>query len=638
MVLNLCLPHFHTTVHCNKLCADGYDVSNLLSADPALRRRGFKLEYFLRPPVQVELCRVDVDMWPWGMDRGQACKRLEISTSSDPLPSENNKHKQVQQKEQTQLKDQKEQRRKRQHDCKSQQSNGNQWSVQARQWGEHTPDDPQQKGHAFKCHSNTGSSEREPEFKLVGRCELREETHVCFTRLSCGGRRPPFLSPAPPQPANCRQEELWSRGLPSLGAVTQLRVTVPYGGAASALGLKALVVWGQPARCCPPEEVERIKRVHEANQRRLPPPVLFTATVSKKITPSQAAKPTSNLSIPEEFLDPITQEVMMLPMLLPSGVSVDNSTLDEHQKREATWGRPPNDPFTGVPFTSTSQPLPNPHLKSRIDLFLLQKGMMGRDGMLGGQGERDNPQVSRLLAPEVDVQSQKSPCHNKNSTNSTGVDYNAGNRNSNRIPTIEETGLGHSSENVIHIFSSPPLTTDSDSEFKGRRKRDLSEITKESKEELTTDKQLLQKTKRAKNDTVSVSGFDSHEQRLSASLDEALFSALQGRPSFTTNLSQQKNATSDSEPLSTTLHGQTAGTLSMPRGEKTCSSCSGSISVYSKPASCIYRLTCGHLLCGSCLRRKSQPLNSATGSTSNHVSCPTCLSPTPRSDITRVHH
>lgn len=36
-----------------QLCADGYDVTNLLSADPTLRRRGFKLEYFLRPPVQV---------------------------------------------------------------------------------------------------------------------------------------------------------------------------------------------------------------------------------------------------------------------------------------------------------------------------------------------------------------------------------------------------------------------------------------------------------------------------------------------------------------------------------------------------------------------------------------------------------
>ncbi|KAG5841330.1 hypothetical protein ANANG_G00198390 [Anguilla anguilla] len=90
MVVNLCLPHFETSVHCNKLSADGYDVTNLLSGDPSVRGRGFKLEYFLRPPVQVtlrfpvqvEVCRVDVELWPPGMDLGQAARGLEVLTSS----------------------------------------------------------------------------------------------------------------------------------------------------------------------------------------------------------------------------------------------------------------------------------------------------------------------------------------------------------------------------------------------------------------------------------------------------------------------------------------------------------------------------------------------------------------------------
>lgn len=100
---------------------------------------------------------------------------------------------------------------------------------------------------------------------------------------------------------------------------------------------------------------------------------------------------------------------MLLPMLLPSGVSVDNSTLEEHQKREATWGRAPNDPFTGVPFTPSSQPLPNPQLKGRIDHFLLQRGMMGRQGMLGRKLEGENLQVSRLVAAEARDPAQKPP-------------------------------------------------------------------------------------------------------------------------------------------------------------------------------------------------------------------------------------
>ncbi|KAG7237564.1 hypothetical protein INR49_032181 [Caranx melampygus] len=360
MVVNLCLPHFYTTAHCNKLCADGYDVTNLVSPDPILRRRGFKLEYFLRPPVQVtlkfgfqvELCRVDVELWPWGMDRGQACKRLEISTSSDPLPSKSfsQGHKQIEQKEHKQVKDQSE-------------------------------PDQQKQGLTVELARVMVAS-------------------GVFRPNNGANPRPPFLSPPPQQPANCRQEDLWSRGLLSLGAVTQLRVTVPFGGAASALGLKALTVWGQPARCCPAEEVERIKQVHEASKRQTPQTAFFASSVRRANQPHQSAKPASTFSTPEDFLDPITQEVMMLPMLLPSGMSVDNTTLEEYQKREATWGRAPNDPFTGVPFTSNSQPLPNPQLKTRIDHFLLQRGEVRRDGMLGRRGEAENPQVSRLLTSE----------------------------------------------------------------------------------------------------------------------------------------------------------------------------------------------------------------------------------------------
>ncbi|KAL3062755.1 hypothetical protein OYC64_002537 [Pagothenia borchgrevinki] len=641
MVVNLCLPHFYATVHCNKLCADGYDVTNLVSADPTLRRQGFKLEYFLRPPVQVtlkfgfkvELCRVDVELWPWGMDKGQACKRLEISTSSDSTPTQNldQGNKWVQQK-QMQVKDQKQCRDKqRGHGSTSRQSNGHQWRHQAQQWCGEAPDEPQQRSYAFK--SNTESSNPELEFKLIGRCELREETQVCFTRSNVRPR-PPFLSSLPPQPANSRQEDLWSRGLLSLGAVTQLRVTLPFGGSASALGLKTLAVWGQPARCCPAEEVARIKKVHEDSQRLLPRPSFFTPSASQMKPLLQADTPPSHLSIPEEFHDRITQEVMMLPMLLPSGVSVDHSTLEEHQKREATWGRPPNDPFTGVPFTSTSQPLPNPHLKSRIDHFLLQNSMIRREGMLGRQGEGEHPQASRLLDSKVEGQSQDSQSLSDSLTNNTAFHDNACTSNTNRTTQVEDTGLSHSSDNGNHKFDTQPLNTERKSERS--RKRNLGGVSEESTEGLPADRQLLQQTKRPRHDVASVSS--SHEQRLSASLDEALFSALQGRPSFTSNLTQQKRVTPDSEPVNTSQPCQAAGPSSIPQGEKTCSACSCSVSGYSKSASSIYRLTCGHLLCHSCLRREPQPPSSVTISTANHILCSACQSTTPRSEVIRVHH
>ena len=121
----------------------------------------------------------------------------------------------------------------------------------------------------------------------MGRCELREETRVCFS--SPGFRaRPPFPSPAaPPRPGPCLREELWSRGALSLGAVRQLRVTLPFGGSASGLGLKGLAVWGQPARCCPAEVVERVRRAREAGERPRPFPAFFATSNDEATRPLQ---------------------------------------------------------------------------------------------------------------------------------------------------------------------------------------------------------------------------------------------------------------------------------------------------------------------------------------------------------------
>lgn len=203
----------------------------------------------------------------------------------------------------------------------------------------------------------------------------------------------------------------------------------------------------------------------------------------------------SDVSIPEEFLDPITQEVMMLPMLLPSGVSVDNTTLEEHQKREATWGRPPNDPFTGVPFSSTSQPIPNPQLKNRIDHFLLQKGIMSRDGMLGRQGDRANPQASRLVASTVDAGDG-----GNSSLNDTVVKFNPGFDNTKRTAQLEDSGVGHSFDHLSHTSESQPLAPDSNSVLGRGNKRGLNG---ESRDGSMTENRLLPQTKRQRKDAVS---------------------------------------------------------------------------------------------------------------------------------------
>lgn len=76
--------------------------------------------------------------------------------------------------------------------------------------------------------------------------------------------------------------------------------------------------------------------------------------------------------IPDEFIDPITYDVMTYPLLLPSGKNIDKTTYDKFISEEGKLGRVPCDPFTGVAFHDNKQPIPNMVLKSRIDKFLLQ--------------------------------------------------------------------------------------------------------------------------------------------------------------------------------------------------------------------------------------------------------------------------
>ncbi|CAL8249237.1 unnamed protein product [Merluccius merluccius] len=653
MVINLCLPHCASTVHCDKLCADGYDVTNLISADPAVRRRGFKLEYFLRPPVQVtvtfglqvELCRVDVELWPWGMDLGQACKRVEISTSSDPLPPPSAPGP-------GQSRSESHQKAGLQHPLDECQERGP--SYRSTPQSTTTTDKQQQQRHHNNSH-HQHHHPLEPEFKMVGRCELREETRVCFSHPGFRAR-PPFPGPAPAVPHGaCRREELWGKGPLSLGAVRQLRVTLPFGGSASALGLKALAVWGQPSRCCSAEEVEPLRRAQEASERPRPQrPPLFTASSDGLQTAATSSSRCVSTSLPEEFLDPLTQEVMTLPLLLPSGVSVDHATLDEYQKREATWGRPPNDPFTGVAFTAASKPLPNPLLKCRIDRFLLQTGESSRAGALGRQGEGAEPQPSRLLPAQVDEKSRDRPGREETlvgrcAANDDAVD--AGKHGNGKRPLqvtdAEPEGKAErgkdalkpqAKRSAVRPCATLTLRQHNHLDFSGNPP----EASSSSPLETSLRSELTPEPKRPRTDTNSTPSSRSHEERLSSSLDEALLTVLRGRPSFTSNArSSQRSSPADEEPLDSSEHTHvtaTPGPLAAT-DEKKCSACSRSLSLYSKSSLAVYRLSCAHLLCRTCLHGKCRPPKpAAAASKPSPVLCPTCRSPTPSGEITRVHH
>ncbi|XP_058245445.1 RING finger protein 37 [Hemibagrus wyckioides] len=556
MVVNLCLPHFRTSAHCSKLCADGCDVSNLLSGDPAALRRGCRLEYFLRPPlhvtlhfqVKVELYRVDVELFP----SGNASRRLEVLTCSEVQPA-------------------------------------------------NTPENDQERG----------------QFKLVGRCELREEVLTCFKHTNFKPRAP-FPENPPDPPAHARQQELWSRGFQSLSSVAQLRISIPYVGASSVIGIKSLAVWGVPARCCSFSELEQFQKAHYNSLQRKISNFSIHSPASTSAKPHRSDSTTSETTIPEEFLDPLTQELMVLPMILPSGMVVDNSTLEEYVKREAVWGRMPNDPFTGVPFTKDSKPLPNPLLKSRIDSLLLQTG---HTGIRSKNSLLNKPRPSRLICasvsqPDLTVQSSQAETQ-------TQQPYSVCTERTEMLPkhTIhEEKNHSRLNKDQSRTFEDrQELIQESTSGTSIRRKK-LGQSKKRNTQSSSSSasEQMLGNflSPMAKMPRTDVSidlptETNSHEERLSQSLDQALNSALHGLPTYTS----QSN-----------LEPDTTG------GQGRCGSCACSLTIYS-PSSVAYSLPCGHLLCRQCLQHED-----TSRSQRLPITCPTCQAHALSSTIIRVHH
>jgi len=179
-----------------------------------------------------------------------------------------------------------------------------------------------------------------------------------------------------------------------LNGVNSLELKIVSSSSYQAPAVKALEVWGMFNKRCNKDELQRYTTVikswkQQSDESRHPllvPSVYSaeTAHPTQQLTvyssTSDPSYPTKSHScnsgqsssgqIPEGFLDEITYEVMLVPMLLPSGHYVDQTTIDKFSTVENSWGRPSADPFTGVAFTSTAKPRFCAHLKIQIDEFL----------------------------------------------------------------------------------------------------------------------------------------------------------------------------------------------------------------------------------------------------------------------------
>ncbi|NP_001005006.1 RING finger protein 37 [Xenopus tropicalis] len=538
MVINLCLPQFHPRVACNKISADGYEVENLISDDLSKRNRGFRCEYFIRPPVHVtitfpcstEICRINIDTSHGGQHHFSG---IDLYTSSSSTKSS---------------------------------------------WSAH---DPNQAGLVVPDKEL---------FTLVGKVLLKNQSKVTFNNRAFKPRHPfhQFDHVMSYHGSSC--QELWNKGPSSLAGVTSLKICITHIAGGAPCCIKRVEVWGHPAKTCPKEIVESLYQIaclslpHDSAQQQQQPSLpmdsshMLSSTLENiQRSPSELATILHN--VPEEFLDPITLDIMTFPMLLPSGKVIDQSTLDKCNQSEATWGRLPSDPFTGVPFNQHSQAVPHPSLKVRIDYFLLQHRMPGSN-ILG------RTQIGPFVTPSaVALSSMKR-----------------------KVEWMEDSD--NDGDNVDTYFSAVSGFNSSASDFSAKK--------------LKTENDCSQS-----NMDCSTSNSDaaSHEQRLTQSLDYALTTTLGSMPSYTARFVKGHQLGASGESGGGTSAWSTIPEFNRCAEGQGCSSCGRIFSAYCKTEP-VYQLSCGHLMCRPCLAEKQKSLS---------ILCNNCNRSVATRDVQRVH-
>ncbi|CAF0866503.1 unnamed protein product [Rotaria sordida] len=139
-----------------------------------------------------------------------------------------------------------------------------------------------------------------------------------------------------------------------------IKITIKRAWRLSSCALKYLQIWASLSNSIPNELKTKLQQIISPRSNEL------LSTNDKNSSQSS-----SNIDeIPSEFLDSLTNELMIIPMLLPSGNLIDRTTLEKCINEDIRWCRLPRDPFTLEAFTEITQPVVAQQLKIRIDHFL----------------------------------------------------------------------------------------------------------------------------------------------------------------------------------------------------------------------------------------------------------------------------
>ena len=312
-LINFCCEAFVSRIWCEAVTADGFPASNLASEDVCVRSKGLRVEHFIRPPVtlwlefSVPVAVCYILLCP-GLGQEEEA-RVELSAGSRSMSA----------------------------------------------------------GELYKLSS--GPMVGRSWCVLVGRCskqppmssQVQESLHQLAPQVAHS-----FCSN---QLLKLPLQSLLNNSSKSnvLRQLTQLQLKVTRWSGPKPVSIKWLEVWGVPSSTCSSQELAQVQRsklsaLQSSSASSHQPPQLYGSTHSSPASSthhclSSATSSTEKMAaqcggqaskaetIPDRFLDELTFELMVLPMLLPSGHCVDQSTLDKLAHNDALYGRPPNRSF-----------------------------------------------------------------------------------------------------------------------------------------------------------------------------------------------------------------------------------------------------------------------------------------------------
>ena len=320
--------------------------------------------------------------------------------------------------------------------------------------------------------------------------------------------------------------------------------------------------------------------------------------------------------IPDEFIDPITFELMVLPVLLPSGHTIDSSTLEKCTQADENNGRQPLDPFTGKMLTEVSKAIPNTALKFRLDEFLLKNNVT-----LGGDVMRQTSGVN-LKNGFSTIERMKNV---KRKLDSKTENFSAKRhfRISHIVNGTKEEEI--SKEAYINV-------KDRKSRVDGGAKKDFFPDSS-SKEPVSQDMMLGSKLQIVKNKTKRTPHFINHTRKISvndvAKCPGSTHELVKQNIDTDTSSSKFSHEQSLKDSLETALQKMT-NSFTKPcaksQQEDSTSTLSCSICKVSKNDTSFFKLPCNHLICRICLT-----------SNSAQSKCKLCWKYFSNSEIMRVH-